>query len=69
MDSNEAPTAVTKTLHENVAPHSVEVSQNAKGEVSFSVKIYAADEHEAARRAAAVLQTLRDSVKPAAKAA
>lgn len=40
-------------------PSSCEISQNAKGEVSFSVKVYDADPAIAATRASAVLDTLR----------
>lgn len=48
-----------KQLVENTMPHSVEVSQNAKGETSFSIKIYAADETEAVTRAVAARDELR----------
>lgn len=46
-------------LHQDLAPHSVEISQNAKGELSFSVKVYADDEQLAAHRALAVVKQLR----------
>lgn len=65
------PTPTMKTLYENLTPpqHSAEVSQNAKGELSLCVKVYAADEADAVKRAAAAFVALRDSVKPAPKAA
>jgi hypothetical protein len=42
---------VSKQLTEHVAPHSVEISRNAKGDYSYSVKVYADDEIAAATRA------------------
>lgn len=50
-----------KTLVENVAPHSVTLSTNAKGGVQFEVKVYDADPAVAATRAVEILDTLRKS--------
>lgn len=47
------------TLVENVAPHSVTLSTNAKGGVQAEVKVYDADPQRAALRAAEVLEALR----------
>lgn len=59
-----------KIVSESLNPqHSAEVSQNAKGELTYCVKVYAADEHEAVRRAAAAFEELRNAVKPQPKAA
>lgn len=52
-------------LIEQVAPHSCEVSTNAKGEVTLSVKVYAADETQAATRAVAALVEARTAVRTA----
>jgi hypothetical protein len=48
-----------KSLVENTAPHSVQIVQNAKGEFAFEVKVYAADEKDAADRAIEVALSLR----------
>jgi len=37
-------TTTSTTTHFEDAPHSVEVSQNAKGQYSFSVKLYFSEE-------------------------
>ena len=51
-----------KTIVQNAEPHSVEISQNAKGETSFSIKVYAADETEAVTRAIAARNKLREQL-------
>lgn len=48
----------TTQLIQNVAPHSVELSTNAKGKVQVAVKVYDVDPMQAAVRAAEVLATL-----------
>jgi len=50
-------------LVQNVAPHSIEISRNAKGEASFCIKIYAADEKDAAERALAVARQVRRALQ------
>ena len=52
-----------KQLIENTAPHSVEISQNAKGDTSFSIKVYSADEMDAVNRAIAARDELRSRLK------
>lgn len=49
-------------LVRNVEPHSVEISQNAKGELAFSVKVYAANPRAAADQALAIAQDVRNQV-------
>ena len=51
-----------RTIVQNAEPHSVEVSQNSKGETSFSVKVYASDETEAVSRAVAARNKLREQL-------
>ncbi|MCW5891617.1 MAG: hypothetical protein KIT14_13850 [bacterium] len=48
-----------KQLVEHVAPHSVQLSTNAKGKVQCEVKVYDADPGVAAARALEVLGLLR----------
>ena len=55
-------TPTARTLVEQVAPHSIEISQNAKGDLSFSVKVYATDENDAVDRAATALERLRQRI-------
>jgi hypothetical protein len=43
---------------QNLEPHSVEISRNAKGEFSFSVKIYGSDENDAMERAYKIAEEL-----------
>lgn len=42
-----------------VAPHSIEISKNAKGEVSFVVKVYGDDPEAAAAKALEIAADLR----------
>jgi len=51
-------------LIQNVAPHSVEISRNASGGVSVSVKCYAKTVEEARDRARKMFEEL-DTVYPA----
>lgn len=51
-----------KQIVQNMEPHSVEISQNAKGETSFCVKVYAADETECVTRAVAARNKLREQL-------
>ena len=48
----------TKTLIENTAPHSVQLSTNSKGRVQIEVKVYHADPEQAAEKALEVLNDL-----------
>lgn len=47
-----------------VAPHSVEISYNAKGEVSFCVKVYGADPEAARAQAVEIAAKLKKELKP-----
>lgn len=48
-----------KVLHENVAPHSVTLSTNAKGKVQIEVKVYSDSPAFAAREALHLLADIK----------
>jgi len=45
-------------VHVTDSPHSVEISRNASGGISFSVKVYRSDPQEAAKEAKAFFAQL-----------
>lgn len=66
LNGEPAPPAsvpTTRTLYTNTQPHSVQISRNAKGEYATEVKVYAADEGEAADRAFELVERLTSRLR------
>lgn len=51
-----------KQLVENVAPHSVQLTTNAKGKIQAEVKVYAENPQSAATQALTTLKFIREQL-------
>ena len=54
-------------VHITESPHSVEISRNASGGISFSVKVYSDSPEDAVDRAKAIVTKLDTDYPPARK--
>lgn len=52
----------SKTVFENLAPHSVELNRSTKGDISYSLKVYGHNEKDAADRAVSLAEHLEAQI-------